>query len=181
ERAKGAQAAHQTVTGAAGRPPWRRRSAATSANEIATVNPTSATIAASPPGQSAPAPSAPQKMPNEVSITPTAYLSAFSGTGRTVSAGPSTATITASSSRAAPAPASAERQPRVNPIASTIVTASTPSTVQATKTVKNSSRSRLMALDDGRPAPRPPPTLGRPQTRIAADCGFEGASAPRHW
>ena len=37
-------------------------------------------IAASPAGQSAPAPSAPQKMPNEVSITPTAYLSVFSGT-----------------------------------------------------------------------------------------------------
>lgn len=35
---------------------------------------------ASPPGQPAPAPSVPQNMPNEVSITPTANFIVFSGT-----------------------------------------------------------------------------------------------------
>ncbi len=36
--------------------------------------------AESDPGQCAPAPSAPQKVPNAVSITPTANFSVFSGT-----------------------------------------------------------------------------------------------------
>src|ERR1700677_2149330 len=39
-----------------------------------------ASSAASPPGQLAPAPSARQNMPNELSITPTANFSVFSGT-----------------------------------------------------------------------------------------------------
>src|SRR4051812_709041 len=37
-------------------------------------------IAASPPGQLAPAPSDPQNVPNDVSITPTANFKVFSGT-----------------------------------------------------------------------------------------------------
>ena len=39
-----------------------------------------ASSAASPPGQSAPAPSAPQNIPYDVSITPTANFIVFSGT-----------------------------------------------------------------------------------------------------
>ena len=50
------------------------------ANANTNVAGTIASNAASPPGQCAPAPSAPQNVPKDVSITPTANLSVFSGT-----------------------------------------------------------------------------------------------------
>src|SRR4051812_45055678 len=53
--------------------------------------------------------------------------------GISVSAGPSAATTTASAAVAAPTPTSEERQPRVSPAASTIVSASTISTALARK------------------------------------------------
>src|SRR5207248_1647562 len=110
--------------------------------------------AASPPGQWAPAPSAAQNVPKVVSITPNAYLSMFSGTrasgARTANPTAVTSTTAApapaaasgiepcaapkvSTRIAAPTPVSAERQSRVVPIASTIVSASTISTALATK------------------------------------------------
>ncbi len=54
--------------------------------------------------------------------------------GSAVRAGPSAATIAASTRVAAPTPNSAERQLRVTPTASTIVNASTASTAQARNT-----------------------------------------------
>src|SRR5213593_218486 len=67
--------------------------------------------------------------------------------GSAVSAGPSAATIAASTSRAAATPVQAERQPRVIPAASTIVSASTPSTALAKKTATNRRTSRLTVSD----------------------------------
>ena len=65
--------------------------------------------AASPPGQSAPAPSAPQKIPKEVSITPTLNFIAFSGTR---ASGARIATpIAATTSTAATAAAAARPHP----------------------------------------------------------------------
>ena len=59
--------AHQVigtgVVAAAGSRAYRRRVAATSANEVMSVRAIKTRIAASPPGQSAPAPSAPQNVP----------------------------------------------------------------------------------------------------------------------
>jgi hypothetical protein len=55
---------------------WRRRSTRTKVSELTSVNAMSPGIAPSPPGHVAPAPSAPQNMPNEVSITPTVILDA---------------------------------------------------------------------------------------------------------
>src|SRR5690349_16619118 len=63
---------------------------------------------------------------------PTTTRSVLSGSA--VNAGPSAAVIAASTIPAAPPPISAERQPRVIPTASTIVSASTASTAQATNT-----------------------------------------------
>ena len=60
--------------------------------------------------------------------------------GINVKAGPSTPTITVSAAAAAPAPISGDRQPRVVPTASTIVSASTISTAQAT----NAARKRIV-------------------------------------
>src|SRR6185437_5546558 len=57
-----------------------RRSSRTKASDMRTTKPSTPRIAASPPGHSAPAPSADQKIPNVVSITPTANFSVFSGT-----------------------------------------------------------------------------------------------------
>jgi hypothetical protein len=54
------------------------------------------------------------------------------------SAGPSTATIAASTTVAGPTPTSVERQPRTTPTASTIVRASTASTALAAKVVRKS-------------------------------------------
>src|SRR4051794_10784915 len=85
----------------------RLRKALTSASEAASMNAMRARIATSPPGHRAPAPSAPQKMPNEVSITPTAYLSVFSGTrlsgARTAIPTAATTTTAAAAARAASA------------------------------------------------------------------------------
>src|SRR4029079_17848729 len=49
----------------------RRRRSATDENDSTITNPSTPGSEASSPGQCAPAPSAPQKMPNVVSITPT--------------------------------------------------------------------------------------------------------------
>src|SRR5437588_5689509 len=57
--------------------------------------------------------------------------------GIRVRAGPSAATTAASASAAAATPVSAERQPRVTPTASTIVSASTISTAQARNAARN--------------------------------------------
>ena len=56
--------------------------------------------------------------------------------GMRVSAGPSTATTTASATVAATTPISVERQPRVTPTARTIVNASTISTAEARKAAR---------------------------------------------
>src|SRR5204862_423260 len=68
-------------------------------------------------------------MPKTSSSAPITIRSASSGTNVT-SAGPSAATTTASAKKPAPTPIRAERQPRVMPTASTIVSASTISTEQ---------------------------------------------------
>ena len=57
------------------------------------------------------------------------------------SAGPSTATMTARAASAAATPHPAERQPRVTPTASTIVSASTISTAEARKAAATTSSS----------------------------------------
>ena len=62
--------------------------------------------------------------------------------GSEVSADPRVATIAASASVAAPAPPSADDQLRVVPTASTIVSASTASTVQA----RNTDRARPISV-----------------------------------
>src|SRR5579883_3444928 len=73
-----------TLTGATGTPgdplgaPGRRTSTRHPPNRA--IKGTRARRAASAPGQLAPAPSAPQKVPNELSMTPTTNLSVFSGT-----------------------------------------------------------------------------------------------------
>ena len=66
--------------------------------------------------------------------------------GSEVIAGPSAATITASASTAAPTPLIAEDQLRVLPTASTIVSASTASTVQARNTDSASPSSAPLML-----------------------------------
>ncbi len=70
--------------------------------------------------------------PNTSSSPPTTTRSALIGTA--VRAGPSAATITARASVAAATPVSDQRQLRVMPTASTIVSASTASTAQARNT-----------------------------------------------
>ena len=59
-----------------------------------------ATSAASPPGQLAPAPSAPQNIPKELSITPTASFIVFSGTLARGALAASPATLTTKHGRA---------------------------------------------------------------------------------
>src|SRR4029078_4018032 len=82
-----------------------RRSSRTRANDERATKPSTPRSAASEPGQSAPAPSTDQKIPNVVSITPTANFIEFSGTR---ASGPRTATPTpATSTSAAAAPAAA--------------------------------------------------------------------------
>src|SRR5204863_3500549 len=70
---EGPQAAHASAS-------LRRRSAVTYPSETRITNASTNGRAASSPGQSTPAPSAPQKVPKVVSITPTAKASVFSGT-----------------------------------------------------------------------------------------------------
>ena len=76
-----------------------------------------ASSAASPPGQCAPAPSAPQKIPNEVSITPTTNFIAFSGTrasGARAATPAATTTSTASPAAAAARPTLCWLEPNVS-------------------------------------------------------------------
>ena len=63
--------------------------------------------------------------------------------GITVRAGPSAATTAARARPAAPAPIRVERQPRVTPTASTIVSASTISTAQARNAARNRKTIRM--------------------------------------
>src|SRR5262249_13265950 len=79
-RATGAPTATRPACAARTRRSWSRRSSAARHREDPSTAGTIASRAASPPGQCAPAPSAPQNSPKEVSITPTANFSAFSGT-----------------------------------------------------------------------------------------------------
>src|SRR4029077_2923761 len=58
----------------------RRRRSPSIASALMPITRTRIGRADSPPGQRAPAPSAPQKIPKEVRMTPTAKLIAFSGT-----------------------------------------------------------------------------------------------------
>src|SRR5204862_432663 len=82
-----------------------RRSSRTTANEKSATKPSTPRSAASEPGQSAPAPSTDQKIPNVVSMTPTANFIAFSGAR---ASGARTATpIPATSTSAPAAPAAA--------------------------------------------------------------------------
>ena len=72
--------------------------------------------------------------PNTASRAPTTRRSTPSG--NRVRAGPTAATTTASTTRAAAMPWNVERQSRVSPAARMMVSASTASTAQATKTVR---------------------------------------------
>src|SRR5215471_9439291 len=83
-----------------------RRSAAVYPSATSTTMGTITSRAASFPGQEAPAPSAPQKMPNEVSMTPTANFMVFSGTR---ASGACTATPAAATTTTAAAALSAAR------------------------------------------------------------------------
>src|SRR5215470_2334277 len=82
ERAERAQPAAHRATSftSAGASARARRSSAVYPSATSTTTGTSTSRAASFPGQDAPAPSAPQKIPNEVSMTPTANFRLFSGT-----------------------------------------------------------------------------------------------------
>src|SRR5439155_1494189 len=103
-----------------------RLSVATAANESAQTKTRTTGRDASSPGQSAPAPSADQKIPNVVNITPTANFSVFSGT-RASGARTSTPT-TATSTSAIPAPRAARAMlPCALPNVSTMNATSSPS------------------------------------------------------
>src|SRR5215475_4493058 len=103
-----------------------RLSSATAANEIPMTNRRTTGNAASSPGQLAPAPSTLQKIPNVVSITPTANFIEFSGTrasgARTARPTPATST----SAAAAPTAASGI-EPCALPKVRTMNTTSSPS------------------------------------------------------
>src|SRR5205823_10348993 len=83
-----------------------RRSARTSRNELAPIKAITPSSESSSPGQSTPAPSAPQKQPKLVSSRPTAYLIVFSGT---CSSGPRARTPAPTTSTKAAAAAAAAR------------------------------------------------------------------------
>src|SRR5262249_28285362 len=83
EPAQRAQPVHVCATASAAAPRVLRdprRAATTSARENVSTHGTITSRATSSPGQLAPAPSAPQKVPKLVSITPTPNLRVFSGT-----------------------------------------------------------------------------------------------------
>ena len=96
------------------------------------------------------------------------------------SAGLSTATTAASAATAAPAPRSGERQPRVAPRASTIVTASTVSTALAAAAPSTSSRSPVIVLDATQSPPERDPRrrLEECQSREGRDTGTARGKAP---
>src|SRR6266702_4213327 len=97
---RGKPTAHAIATRAC-----RARSTPTSVADQRITNARTPRIAASPPGQSAPAPSADQKIPQVVSMIPTANFIVFTGT-RASGARASTPT-SATSNTAATAPAAA--------------------------------------------------------------------------
>src|SRR5256885_3758716 len=108
KRAERAQpAAHRATSLApAGASARVRRSSAVYPSATSTTRGTITSSAASFPGQDAPAPSAPQKMPNEVSMTPTANFRVFSGTR---ASGACTTTPTTATTTTATAALSAAR------------------------------------------------------------------------
>src|SRR5207237_10113511 len=83
-----------------------RRSARTSRNETAPMKATTPSSDSSSPGQSTPAPSAPQKQPKLVSNRPTTSLIVFSGTRESGPFARTPATTTTTSATPAPAAAS---------------------------------------------------------------------------
>src|ERR1019366_77834 len=89
--------------------PRLRRNAATNATANTATAPTTTGSAASEPGQCAPAPSAPQNVPNAVSMTPTTNFIEFSGT---LARGARTA-IPASATTMTAAPAASEANGRL--------------------------------------------------------------------
>src|SRR5262245_6250037 len=115
----GAAACAVAVTGAAApgaaatRP---RRSSATYARAASVVSGTITSRAAPCPGHDAPAPSAPQKTPNEVSMTPTPNFMLFSGTrdsGACTATPTAATTITAATTLSAARPTSFWLAPNV--------------------------------------------------------------------
>src|SRR5262249_40006334 len=82
------------------------RNSATSPNDNATTNAMTTSSDASAPGHDTPAPSAPQKMPNDVSMTPTANFKVFSGTRDSGACTLIPATSTTTSAPSAPSAAS---------------------------------------------------------------------------
>src|SRR5581483_879819 len=126
ESPEGDDVLHARTSAVTNRSRLRRRSAATKTADSAITKASTPNSAASEPGQLPPAPSVDQKIPNVVSITPTANLSVFSGTrargGRT--ANPTAAT----SATATPAPSAASGMlPCVLPNVSTMNATSRPS------------------------------------------------------
>src|SRR4051794_15517908 len=126
ETPEAAQPGHARTSAVRSRVRRSRRSRRTSANEKSRTKPSTPRSAASEPGQSPPAPSTDQKIPNVVSITPTANFIAFSGTrasgARTATPTPATST----SAQAAPAAASGI-EPCALPNVRTMNTTSSPS------------------------------------------------------
>src|SRR5262245_11796583 len=142
----------------------------TMAADPSSRNTTIAGSDASPPGQSTPTPSPAQKMPNEVSMIPTANLSAFSGTrasgARTTKP---TATTTATAARAA----SAASQIRcwAAPNVSTMNTTSRPSS----KTPLNESVNEYQSIA---PADGSPARSAASTSRLYADASSRLALRP---
>src|SRR5438034_10884976 len=87
---------------------WRR-SRRTSPYESSHTNPTTPSSDSSSPGQATPAPSAAQKQPKLVSITPTVYLIVFSGTRSSGLRTSTPTTATRATATAAPAIATSNR------------------------------------------------------------------------
>src|SRR4051812_29777559 len=98
EAAKRPDAAHASAT-------RLRRRSVTAEYDMSTTKTRTPRREALSPGQSTPAPSAAQKMPNDVNITPTANFSVFSGTR--ASGARTTMPTTATRTRAIPAPSAA--------------------------------------------------------------------------
>src|SRR5580704_4147387 len=129
-----------------------RRSSAAYPSDTAAITGTITSSAASPPGQATPAPSAPQKVPNDVSMMPTANFMAFSGTrasgARTAIPIPATVTTAAAAARAA-----RPRFPWLSPNVIAMNTTSRPSSSTPLNESVNAYQSRTR--------PRPPVSAAR--------------------
>src|SRR5437868_531594 len=114
----------------------RRRSTRTNMNEAAPRNASTPSSESSSPGQSTPAPSAPQKQPKVVSSRPTTNLIVFSGTRSSGPRAKTPAPITSTNAAAAPAEASPIR-PWALPNEITMKTTSSPSSRTPLKATVN--------------------------------------------